>query len=60
VFLMCFSAVYLQHHYVIDAIVGLIYAAITVVAMLAWERRSAARAAAAVAQTAPAAAAPAA
>lgn len=50
--LMCFSAVYLQHHYVIDAIVGLIYAAITVVAMLAWERRSAARTAIAAAPAA--------
>jgi membrane-associated phospholipid phosphatase len=41
--LMAFSAVYLQHHYVIDVVIGLAYAAVTAVAMLAWERRSAAR-----------------
>jgi membrane-associated phospholipid phosphatase len=40
--IMCFSAVYLQHHYVIDVLIGLAYAAIVVVAMLAWERRAAA------------------
>jgi len=37
--LMCFSAVYLQHHYVIDVVIGLAYGAIAVAAMLAWERR---------------------
>jgi len=41
VVLMCFSAVYLQHHYVIDVLIGLAYAAIVVNAMLAWERRRA-------------------
>jgi membrane-associated phospholipid phosphatase len=39
---MCFSAVYLQHHYVIDVLLGLGYAAIVVLVMLAWERRAAA------------------
>ena len=29
--LMCFSAVYLQHHYVIDVLLGLTYAAIMVI-----------------------------
>jgi membrane-associated phospholipid phosphatase len=37
--LMCFSAVYLQHHYVIDVLLGLGYGAIAVTAALAWERR---------------------
>jgi membrane-associated phospholipid phosphatase len=36
--LMCFSAVYLQHHYVIDVLLGLGYGAIAVTAVLAWER----------------------
>jgi len=40
--LMCFSAVYLQHHYVIDVLLGLAYAAIVVIAVPAWERRPAA------------------
>lgn len=40
--LMCFSAVYLQHHYVIDVLLGLAYAAIVEIVMLAWERRPAA------------------
>jgi membrane-associated phospholipid phosphatase len=39
---MCFSAVYLQHHYVIDVLIGLAYAAVVVLVMLAWERRAAA------------------
>ena len=43
--LMCFSAVYLQHHYVIDVVIGLAYGAIAVFAVLAWERRTAARSA---------------
>jgi membrane-associated phospholipid phosphatase len=42
--IMCFSAVYLQHHYVIDVVIGLLYGAIVVAAMLAWERHSATRA----------------
>jgi membrane-associated phospholipid phosphatase len=33
--LMCLSAVYLQHHYVIDVLLGIGYAAVTV-AVLAW------------------------
>ena len=37
--LMCFSAVYLQHHYVIDVLLGLGYGAVAVTAVLAWERR---------------------
>jgi membrane-associated phospholipid phosphatase len=40
--IMCFSAVYLQHHYVIDLLVGGTYALVVVFAMLAWERRRAA------------------
>jgi membrane-associated phospholipid phosphatase len=39
--LVCFAAVYLQHHYVIDVLIGLAYAAVAVIAMLAWERRRA-------------------
>jgi membrane-associated phospholipid phosphatase len=42
---MCFSAVYLQHHYVIDVVLGLGYAVITAAAVLAWERRGAVAAA---------------
>lgn len=38
--LMCFSAVYLQHHYVIDVLLGLAYAAIVVIVVPAWERPS--------------------
>jgi membrane-associated phospholipid phosphatase len=37
---MSFSAVYLQHHYVIDVLLGLAYAVIAVAAVLAWERRA--------------------
>lgn len=37
--LMCFSAVYLQHHYVIDVVFGLVYGTIAAIAVLAWERR---------------------
>lgn len=40
--LMCFSAVYLQHHYVIDVLAGLAYGSITLATVLAWERRRAA------------------
>ena len=36
---MCFAAVYLQHHYVIDVLLGLLYAVITAIVVLAWERR---------------------
>jgi len=39
--LMCFSAIYLQHHYVIDVLLGLACAAIAVIVVPAWERRSA-------------------
>lgn len=42
--LICLSAVYLQHHYVIDALLGMLYAAATVPLVAAWERRRAARA----------------
>ena len=38
--LMCFSAVYLQHHYVIDVLLGLTYATIAVTLVRAWERRA--------------------
>ncbi len=37
--LMCFSAVYLQHHYVVDVLLGLGYGTVAVIAVLAWERR---------------------
>lgn len=37
--LMCFAAVYLQHHYVIDILLALVYAMIAAVVVLAWERR---------------------
>jgi membrane-associated phospholipid phosphatase len=37
--LMCFSAVYLQHHYVIDVLFGTTYAVITLLLVSAWERR---------------------
>lgn len=36
---MCFAAVYLQHHYVIDILLGLLYAVVTAILVLAWERR---------------------
>jgi membrane-associated phospholipid phosphatase len=36
---MCFSAVYLQHHYVIDVLFGTTYAVITLLLVSAWERR---------------------
>ncbi len=39
---MCFSAIYLQHHYVLDVLVGLTFAAIVTFALLAWDRRRAA------------------
>jgi membrane-associated phospholipid phosphatase len=40
--IMCFGAVYLQHHYVIDVLIGLAYAAVVVVTIQAWGRRRAA------------------
>jgi membrane-associated phospholipid phosphatase len=42
--LICLSAVYLQHHYVIDVLLGVLYAAATVPLVAAWERRRASRA----------------
>jgi inositol phosphorylceramide synthase catalytic subunit len=42
--LICLSAVYLQHHYVIDLVLGVLYAAATVPIVAAWERRRASRA----------------
>jgi membrane-associated phospholipid phosphatase len=39
--IMCFSAIYLQHHYMIDVLVGLLYASLVITAILLWERRSA-------------------
>jgi membrane-associated phospholipid phosphatase len=38
-FLMCLSAVYLQHHYVIDVIAGVTYALAAWAVVSAWERR---------------------
>jgi membrane-associated phospholipid phosphatase len=37
--LMCLSAIYLQHHYVIDAVLGVVYALVALAAVSAWERR---------------------
>ncbi len=37
--LMCVSAVYLQHHYVIDVVLGWAYALVALAAASAWERR---------------------
>jgi membrane-associated phospholipid phosphatase len=37
--LMWFSAVYLQHHYVIDVVMGVSYGMIAVAVVAAWERR---------------------
>lgn len=39
--IMCFSAVYLQHHYVIDVLLGTVYAVLTAAIVLRWERRRA-------------------
>jgi inositol phosphorylceramide synthase catalytic subunit len=41
--LICLSAVYLQHHYVIDVLLGVLYAAATVPPIAAWERRRGSR-----------------
>lgn len=35
--IVCFSIVYTGHHYVIDALVGLVYAAVVFVCVLLWE-----------------------
>jgi membrane-associated phospholipid phosphatase len=43
--LICLSAVYLQHHYVLDVVLGVAYALTALAAVSAWERRRAARAA---------------
>ncbi len=40
--LMCLSAVYLQHHYVVDVVLGVAYALVALAAVSAWERRRAA------------------
>jgi len=40
--IMCLAAVYLQHHYVIDVLIGLAYGAAVVVVVQAWGRRRAA------------------
>ena len=37
--LMCVSAVYLQHHYVLDVLLGLAYAIVALAAVSRWERR---------------------
>lgn len=42
--LISLSAVYLQHHYVIDVLLGMLYAAAAVPLVAAWERRRAPRA----------------
>lgn len=42
--LMCLSAVYLQHHYVIDVVLGVAYALVALAAVLLWERRRTSRA----------------
>jgi membrane-associated phospholipid phosphatase len=41
--LICLSAVYLQHHYVIDLVLGVVYAAAAVFLVAAWQRRRASR-----------------
>jgi inositol phosphorylceramide synthase catalytic subunit len=41
-FLMCLSAVYLQHHYVIDVVLGIAYALAALAIVSRWERRRAA------------------
>jgi len=38
-FLMCLSAVYLQHHYVIDVVLGMAYALTALALVSGWERR---------------------
>jgi inositol phosphorylceramide synthase catalytic subunit len=39
--LMCLSAVYLQHHYVTDVVLGIVYAVAALAGVSAWERRRA-------------------
>jgi len=39
--LVCLSAVYLQHHYVTDVVLGIVYAAVALAVVLLLERRSA-------------------
>lgn len=39
--LVCFSAVYLQHHYLLDVLLGIAYGAAAVAIVSAWERRAA-------------------
>lgn len=39
--LMCLSAVYLQHHYVTDVVLGIVYAVAALAAVSAWELRRA-------------------
>lgn len=41
--LICFSAVYLQHHYVVDVVLGVLYALATYAAVITFERRRPAR-----------------
>lgn len=43
-FLMCFAAVYLQHHYVTDVVLGIAYAVVTVAVVARMVQRSPARA----------------
>jgi len=50
--LMCLSAVYLQHHYVIDVLLGIVYAGVTV-ALVSWWRRAVSRRAARASSTQP-------
>ena len=38
--LMCLSAVYLQHHYVTDVVLGVAYAVVALAAVSAWEGRA--------------------
>ena len=42
--LMCLSAVYLQHHYVIDVVLGIAYALAALAAVSSWDRRRSAAA----------------
>jgi inositol phosphorylceramide synthase catalytic subunit len=37
--LICFAAVYLQHHYVTDAVLGILYAVVALAAVTAFQRR---------------------
>ena len=44
-FLMCLSAVYLQHHYVLDVLLGIVYAVVTLAIVAGWRAASSRRAA---------------